>query len=30
MPGRIVQNAYWLLQEINWELQEEFNECWSE
>ena len=30
IPGRMVQNTYWLLQEINWELLEEISGCWSE
>ena len=30
MPGRIGQNTYELLQEINRDLQEEISGCWSE
>ena len=30
MPGRMIQNTYKLLQEINLELQEEISGCWSE
>ena len=30
IPGRMVQNIYLLLQEIDWEQQEELHSCWSE